>query len=68
MVMLAAGETPSHIQDRLNGFLRPEQHDYFDVIAAATETSAAVAGNTVSRPGGANTRPRTPKLLGLVGT
>ena len=33
MVMLGRGEPPSHIQDRLNGFLRPEQHDYFDVIA-----------------------------------
>jgi chemotaxis protein MotA len=33
IVMLGRGETPSHIQDRLNGFLRPDQHDYFDVIA-----------------------------------
>jgi chemotaxis protein MotA len=34
IVMLGRGEAPSHIQDRLNGFLRPDQHDYFDVIAA----------------------------------
>jgi chemotaxis protein MotA len=34
MVMLVRGETASHIQDRLNGFLRPEQHDYFDAIAS----------------------------------
>jgi chemotaxis protein MotA len=33
MVMLARGDTASHVQDRLNGFLRPEQHDYFDAIA-----------------------------------
>ena len=32
MVMLARGETASHIQDRLNGFLRPEQRDYFDAM------------------------------------
>ena len=35
MVMLGRGDTPSHIQDRLNGFLHPEQHDYFDVTAAS---------------------------------
>ena len=68
MVMLAGGETPSHIQDRLNGFLRPEQHDYFDVIASVPETNFAVAGNTVSRPGGTNTRQHKPRLLGAVGT
>jgi chemotaxis protein MotA len=39
MVMLVQGETPSHIQDRLNGFLRPEQRDYFDVIAGPTVTA-----------------------------
>jgi chemotaxis protein MotA len=42
MVMLARGETPSHIQDRLNGFLRPEQHDYYDVIANQAETGFMV--------------------------
>jgi chemotaxis protein MotA len=41
MVMLCRGETPSHIQDRLNGFLRPDQHDYFDVTAAHTAIGAA---------------------------
>jgi chemotaxis protein MotA len=35
MVMVARGETASYIQDRLNGFLRSEQHNYFDVIGGA---------------------------------
>jgi len=35
MVMLAEGDTASHIHDRLNGFLRPEQHDYFDAITGS---------------------------------
>jgi len=30
MVMLVRGETPMYIKDRLNSFLRPERHDYFD--------------------------------------
>ena len=30
MVMLVRGEKPMYIQDRLNSFLRPERHDYFD--------------------------------------
>jgi chemotaxis protein MotA len=47
MVMLVRGETPSHIQDRLNGFLRPEEHDYFDVITGDAATGYAVAA-TVS--------------------
>jgi len=68
MVMLAGGENPSHIQDRLNGFLRPEQHDYFDVIASADETSVAVAAGTLNGPGGAKTRQRVSGLLGAVGT
>jgi chemotaxis protein MotA len=41
MVMLVRGEAPSHIRDRLNGFLRPEQHDYFDAIRDASETAPA---------------------------
>lgn len=65
MVMLAGGETPSHVQDRLNGFLRPEQHDYFDVIASAAET---VAGTTAKRPGGPAARQPVAGLLGAVGT
>jgi chemotaxis protein MotA len=47
MVMLVRGETPSHIQDRLNGFLRPEQHDYFDVIANHTASGfTSIPGRT----------------------
>jgi len=30
MTMLASKKPPMHIQDRLNSFLRPEAHDYFD--------------------------------------
>lgn len=30
MVMLVRGETPTYVKDRLNSFLRPESHDYFD--------------------------------------
>jgi len=41
MVMLASGDTPSHIQDRLNGFLRPELHDYYDAISETKFTPAA---------------------------
>jgi chemotaxis protein MotA len=33
MDMLACKRTPSYIQDRLNGFLRPDTHDYFDSLA-----------------------------------
>jgi chemotaxis protein MotA len=37
MVMLARGETASHAQDRLNGFLAPDQHDYFDALGRSAE-------------------------------
>lgn len=30
MAMLAGKSAPMHVQDRLNSFLRPEVHDYFD--------------------------------------
>jgi chemotaxis protein MotA len=68
MVMLAGGDTPSHIQDRLNGFLRPDQHDYFDVTARTAETGFAVTGNMANRPAGPNARQQKPRLLGVVGT
>jgi flagellar motor component MotA len=32
VVMLARGEAPSYLRDRLNGFLCPEQRDYFNAI------------------------------------
>jgi chemotaxis protein MotA len=37
MVMLVGGKTPMFIQDRLNSFLRPEAHDYFNVLSASPE-------------------------------
>jgi chemotaxis protein MotA len=46
LVMLARGETPSRVQDRLNGFLRPEQRDYFDAMTPnkqATERLPALS-------------------------
>jgi chemotaxis protein MotA len=68
MVMLAGGETPSHIRDRLNGFLRPEQRDYFDVIASGIEDPFALTGSTAHRTGGPRTPQQKPRLLGAVGT
>jgi chemotaxis protein MotA len=62
MVMLSGGETPSHIQDRLNGFLRPEQRDYFDVIGNAAELPF---GPRAMQPAH---RPPAAKLLRAVGT
>jgi chemotaxis protein MotA len=49
MVMLARGETASHTQDRLNGFLRPEQHDYFDAIGGSAETTFLKLDATAKR-------------------
>jgi len=63
MVMLVRGETPSHIQDRLNGFLRPEQHDYFDAIGGF-----AVIDTTTRRLSEAAGRHRKSELMGTVGT
>jgi chemotaxis protein MotA len=75
MVMLARGETASHIQDRLNGFLRPEQHDYFDAIdgsAALGFMSAGdtlkPAGGTLNHAGGARARHRQTALSGEPGS
>jgi chemotaxis protein MotA len=34
MVMLVSEKSPSFIKDRLNSFLRPENHDYLDQFAA----------------------------------
>jgi chemotaxis protein MotA len=58
MVMLGRGEPPSHIQDRLNGFLRPEQRDYFDVIA-----DHATIGFAVQRTSELGVRHRGSTLL-----
>jgi len=37
MSMLAGKKAPTYIQDRLNGFLRPEFHNYFHVFGAAAK-------------------------------
>jgi chemotaxis protein MotA len=37
MVMLVGKKTPMYVQDRLNGFLRPESYDYFNTIKDAVE-------------------------------
>jgi chemotaxis protein MotA len=68
MVMLAQGDTPSHIQDRLNGFLRPEQHDYFDVTANPSETSFMPMKPAVRGIGETRARTRVPVLLGAAGS
>jgi chemotaxis protein MotA len=68
MVMLARGETPSHMQDRLNGFLRPEQHDYFDVIASPARDNFAAVGRAVKPPGAPKARRQLSGLLGTAGT
>jgi chemotaxis protein MotA len=45
LVMLVSKKTPMYVQDRLNGFLRPEAYDYFDSINAASPVPAARAAN-----------------------
>jgi chemotaxis protein MotA len=40
MVMLVAKKTPMFVQDRLNGFLRPEAHDYFDITKSVAHVSS----------------------------
>lgn len=41
MVMLANNQAPSHIQDRLNGFLPSGMRDYFDSIASSQPQAMA---------------------------
>jgi len=40
MVMLVENRAPSYIRDRLNSFLRPERHDYFDTFNTDPELLA----------------------------
>jgi chemotaxis protein MotA len=68
MVMLVRGEAPSHIQDRLNGFLRPEQRDYFDVTMAGTAAAGVVAGDLVTPLQTTRARQRPSALLEPAGT
>ena len=41
IVMLASAKTPTHIQDRLNGFLPPDLRDYFDALTKKSTQSLA---------------------------
>ena len=41
MAMLAGQRSPMQIQDRLNSFLRPESHDYFNCIGRKAKPEAA---------------------------
>ena len=41
MVMLVSNKTPMFIQDRLNSFLRPETHDYFNAETVAANNLVA---------------------------
>jgi chemotaxis protein MotA len=45
MVMLVGKKAPMHIQDRLNGFLRPEAYTYFDSIKTIPPKQAAKVAN-----------------------
>jgi chemotaxis protein MotA len=45
MVMLVSKKSPMYVQDRLNGFLRPESHDYFDIIKAKSMPQGKAAAN-----------------------
>jgi chemotaxis protein MotA len=66
MVMLARGETASHIQDRLNGFLRPEQRDYFDAIDGSAAISFMPTKAAINQTGGPKFRQSA--LLGAFGS
>jgi chemotaxis protein MotA len=65
MVMLARGETASHIQDRLNGFLQTDQHDYFDAIEAS-ETSFLIPDPSAKSSGQPTIRHRPAEALAVV--
>jgi chemotaxis protein MotA len=43
MAMLASKKTPMYIQDRLNGFLQPEAHNYFDYFNSKTSNQRSNA-------------------------
>jgi len=56
MVMLVGNETPSHIKDRLNGFLRPDMRDYFDAIAKPPAAVARLVDARAEHAGNSNVR------------
>jgi chemotaxis protein MotA len=37
LVMLVNNKTPMHVQDRLNSFLRPENHDYYNIFGESAQ-------------------------------
>jgi len=37
MVMLVNNKSPMYIRDRLNSFLRPENHDYYNIFGEHTQ-------------------------------
>jgi len=45
MVLLASRKTPMYIQDRLNGFLKPEMRDYFDFFNGSAKRATGVVGH-----------------------
>jgi chemotaxis protein MotA len=51
MIMLAANETPSRVQDRLNAFLRPDKRDYFDAIAKPARAAVRLIDTGPGRAG-----------------
>ena len=67
VVMLVGKETPSHIQDRLNGFLQPEMRDYFDAIAKPPQAIARLIDAGAERADKSNVRYAAVRHLAGVG-
>jgi len=66
MVMLAEGDTASHIHDRLNGFLRPEQHDYFNAITGSDASTVVIMKPAATQKRQIGTRHRMPAIAAAV--
>jgi chemotaxis protein MotA len=49
MAMLASTKSPMQINDRLNSFLRPEIHDYFDCLGVKARPDALPRLKVVTR-------------------
>jgi chemotaxis protein MotA len=43
LVMLVNNKSPMYVQDRLNGFLRPENHDYYNVFSKPAQLHKKLA-------------------------
>lgn len=48
MVMLVGNKSPMYVQDRLNSFLRPEAHNYLNVMKFETTKAASTATPAVA--------------------